>query len=116
MDEWGWEHLQRWIDLRPELDRRFADALLGAWRDGDAALLVAQRAPGMTRRRGITPYRDGPLLIRGPFMIRRPGRQPDRAAPRDGRAVPLRSLAPAAVLRRRAQGRRLSGAEQPQAA
>ena len=31
----------------------------------------------------ITPYRDGPLLVRGPFTLRRPGRRRDRGRPRD---------------------------------
>ena len=62
----------------------------------------------------ITPYRDGPLLVRGAFKLRRSGRQRDRARrarDHDG-AVPLRQVAAAAVLRRHAQRDPLPGAEQ----
>ena len=48
----------------------------------------------------ITPYRDGPLLVRGPFRsLDQDGNEIERG-PRDGRAVPLRQVAHPAVLRR----------------
>ena len=59
----------------------------------------------------ITPYRDGPLLVRGPVrMTDQDGNEID-ARPRHGRPVPLREVAAAAVLRRQPQDRALPGAE-----
>ena len=55
----------------------------------------------------ITPYRDGPLLVRGPFkLLDQDGNEIDPGR-EDGRAVPLRQVAAAAVLRRLAQDRAL---------
>ena len=59
----------------------------------------------------ITPYRDGPLLVRGPFRLLDQDGNEIEAGREHGRAVPLREVAAAAVLRRLAQGRALPRAE-----
>ena len=51
----------------------------------------------------ITPYRDGPLLVRGPVRLADQDGNEIDARPRDDRALPLRQVAHAAVLRRHAQ-------------
>ena len=64
----------------------------------------------------ITPYRDGPLLVRGPFrLLDQDGNEID-VGPRDDRALPLRQVAAAAVLRRHAQARALPRPERRRAA
>ena len=53
----------------------------------------------------ITPYRDGPLLVRGPFkLVDQDGNEIELGGREThDRALPLRQVAPAAVLRRHAQ-------------
>ena len=51
----------------------------------------------------ITPYRDGPLIVRGDFrLVDQDGAEIDPGR-RDHRAVPVRQVGHQAVLRRRAQ-------------
>ena len=75
----------------------------------DAAPQPGRQSP--MRRRDDHPVPRRPAARPRPVPAARPGRQRDRRRPRDRRAVPLRQVAPAAVLRRHAQARALQGAE-----
>ena len=60
-------------------------------------------AGGLGCRRTITPYRDGPLIVRGDFrLVDQDGAEIDPGR-RDDRALPVREVGHQAVLRRHAQ-------------